>query len=187
MARNDKDITAGKGDVVNGPLWVHFGSVNEDVDFSFDFENSSDWIELGEASTEGVSFSQEADLSEKKVWGDKTVGSLFSNFKDTFTLRLVSTLDADVKRFLYGNENVNVSDESIKTIIKNRQPEPCGIVIMSATDDGRKKWRCANNSVLDINLSEDWSDEDIVAIEATVTNLSDFENKGSYEIVENRQ
>lgn len=184
MAYNSIDVTAGKGDVINGPLWWFQGGYTEEIDLTFNPAETAGWVQIGEASTDGVDIAQEADKNEKRVWGNKSLGSSYSNFTSTLTVRHASSTDADLLKVMYGKDNVVSDGGTLKITVKSRQPEVGTMIVMGVTDDGRKRWQVVPKAQPDLNLTYSWGDEDIVVIEAVYDCISDAEGVTDYQLIE---
>ena len=185
MGYDNLNVTYGKGNTKTGPIWFNPATPTADLTLAFAPEQGVEgWVRLGDIETEGITSTQEADSADKFVWGAKKVGTVYSNFKDTVTGTLVSLVDPDVLKVLFGSENVTISNGTIKTEVKNRQPEKGQFVFMALTDDGRDQWVVVPEGQLDVNLERTWGDEDYVAAEITIGCLEDDNSRTHYELVE---
>lgn len=167
MAYNAIDVTTGKGDVLNGPLFWYPGGFEGDVTLDLDLKTETGWIQIGEASTDGVEFSTEVDSEDKKVWGDKILGTIQTNYKETAVVNHASFTDKDVLGIMYNPENVVVADGVMKVVSKNRIPKVGTLVIQAVTDDDRKNWMVIPKAQPDLNLTFSWGDEEIIVVETT--------------------
>lgn len=170
MAYNPIDVTAGKGDVINGPLW--YSRVPYDKLITLDFDPSANgFVKIGEASTDGFDNSQSADATDKNVWGGKSLGKTYSNFQDSYVIRLASSTDPDVLAMVFGKDNVTKANGAVNTVVGPRQPTHGSFLIQMITDDGRKSWHYVPAGQPDLNLTRSFSDTEIVIIETTVNAL----------------
>lgn len=167
MAYNAIDVTTFKGDTIHGPLFWFPGGYDGEVDIDFDAKSTEGWIQIGEASTEGVDINQEADKNPKMVWGAKNLGSIYSNFTSTILVRHASTTDPDLLGVVYGEGNVVVSAGVVDLSIRNRTPGVGSLLIQAKTDDGRRVIEYVPLAQPDLNLSYTWGDEDVTVIEVT--------------------
>lgn len=192
MAYNPIDVTAGKGDTTLGPIWWKPGALEEDIDFSFDPTSAESiaagWVKLGEGHTDGIDSAQEADGTDKMVWGAKNLGTTYTNFKDTLTARLASATDNDALKAVFGVNSIEALSGSVSGIrlnVRNRQPETGSWLFMMKTDDGRRWWVVISNGQADINITRSMGDEDIVVMETVVNCLqSPGSDVTHYELIE---
>lgn len=190
MAYNPIDVTTGKANTLDGPIWWKKGALETEIDFSFDPSSAAakaeGWVRLGEGSTDGVESAQEMDANEKRVWS-KNLGTTFTNFRDTLTVRLASATDSDALKAVVGVDNVTALTGAISGIrvsFRNRQPEIGAWLIQMKTDDGRNWWIVVPNAQLDPNITRSMGDEDIVVMEATINALEDSTGETHYEYIE---
>lgn len=184
MAYNAIDVTTGKGDTLYGPLFWFDGEYTEELDFTLDPKTEPGWVQIGEASTEGIDVEQEADKIVKMVWGKKNLGANYSNFKDTVLVRHASSTDPDVLGVIYGKENISKVNGKIQLKVKNRQPSNGSLLVMAVTDDGRKNWIFIQKAQPDLNLSYTFGDEDIVIFEVTYDCLQTDDGTTHIQLIE---
>lgn len=169
MGYNTLDVTAGKGDVAAGQLWFFPGGYEGEIDLSFEPSTETGWVQGGYASTDGVTVDNSADKNEKRVWGNLSLGSTYSNFASTVTVQHASSTDPDLLGRLYGSGNVAVEAVSGNITInsKGTQPEVATLLINAVTDDGRKNKLVIWKAQPDLNRSFSMTDDEITVIEAT--------------------
>ena len=169
MGYNPLDVSTGKGDTLIGPmLWNPTVQLEEIEDFDFSFPANEGWVKLGEGHTDGIDHTQEADSLDKQVWGSKSLGRTYSNFVDTVTARFVSWTDEDVRKCLFGENQVMSSNGVTRVYVTNRTPEYGTFVFLTKTDDGRKQWLVVPRGQVDPNLSVTMGDGDITMAETTI-------------------
>ncbi len=61
---------------------------------------------LGYVSEDGVTNATEIDTEDVKAWGGDTVLNLSTGFADRFTFTLLETINAEVKKARFGDDNV---------------------------------------------------------------------------------
>lgn len=190
MAYNPIDVTTGKANTLDGPIWFKPGELEEEIDFSFDPSSAEaqaeGWVRLGEGSTDGVESAQEMDSNEKRVWS-KNLGTTFTNYRDTLVVRLASATDNDALKAVVGVNNVKAltgAVSGIRVSFRNRQPGIGAWLIQMKTDDGRDWWIVVRKGQVDPNITRSMGDEDIVVMETTVNALEDNTGETHYELIE---
>ena len=168
MGYNPLDVSAGKGNTTKGPIQYNPNVQTNKISFSTNFTTGG-WLRLGEGATEGIESTQEATATDKRVWGNKSLGTTFSEFKDTVLTRFASAFDSDVLGVVFGTDNVRVSDEELLTIVNQRTPGFGTFVWQMKLDDGRDHWLVVPAGQPDPNTTRTFNDSDIVIIETTIT------------------
>lgn len=190
MAYNPIDVTTGKANTIDGPIWFKPGELTEEIDFTFDPSSAESvaagWVRLGEGSTDGVESSQEMDSNEKRVWS-KNLGTTFTNYRDMLTLRLASATDKDALKVIVGVNNVEDlagAISGIRVSFRNRQPEVGAYLIQMKTDDGRNWWIIVRKGQADPNNTRSMGDENIIIMETVINALEDSTGETHYELIE---
>lgn len=167
MAFKRETVTAGKANIVKGPLLWN-PTPETDVSLSTDFA-TGDWIRLGYGSTDGVGVKQSVDSDDKNVWG-ATLGKIYSNFADVFTVNFASFLDSDVLGILYGTDNVTVPENGVRRVaVKNREPKEGTLVIAGISDAGDDIYWVMPRAQAPLELDYDITQDDLITIEADFT------------------
>ncbi len=143
-----------------------------------------EYLPLGYVSEDGVSLSEEKDTEELNAWGGDVVRTTVSKYLEKCTFTPIET-NENVAKFLYGEENVEVKDESgNKTmLIKHTDAELpiLPLVIETVAGKGIIKRYIAPSSQLiergDITMDGNGSD----GREATVSCYKDATGVSVYE------
>lgn len=167
MAFNNETVTAGKANIVKGPLlWNPTPETDVTVDTDF---ATGGWIRLGYGSTDGASVKQSVDSDDKNVWG-ANLGKIYSNFSDVFTVNFASFLDSDVLGVLYGANNVTVPKDGVRRVaVKNREPNVGTLVIAGVSDSGKDIYWVMPRAQAPLELDYDVTQDDIITIKAEFT------------------
>lgn len=85
---------------------------------------------LGYASDAGLVNNNSAESEDIKAWGGDTVLSVQTSKTDTFNFTLLESLNPDVLKTVYGNDNVTGDiDTGIKVVANSEEQEECAWVI----------------------------------------------------------
>ena len=167
MGYNPLNVSAGRGNTKTGPILFNPTVQLTKLTLGQSF-TAGGWLRLGEGSTDGVESAQTSTVTPKNVWGGKNLGNTFSEFTDTLTVNLASAFDTDVLGAVFGQENVQVDEDEILTIVKARTPSFGTYVIQTVLDDGRAHWIVVPAGQPDPNLTRTFNDSDIVVITTTL-------------------
>ena len=96
---------------------------------------------LGHVSEDGLSNTNEMDVSEIKAWGGMIVYRSLNSLTDNFGLKLIESENVEVLKRVYGEDNVSVDAETddITISIKADDPEERVWVFEIALRGGKKK------------------------------------------------
>lgn len=141
--------------------------------------------ELGYVTEDGLKLSHDASDDKIKVWGGVTIRTIRSDYSATVTGTIVSTLDVDVLKNVFGDSLVTQKSGFIA--IKhaaNIAPEKVYIIeTKDASNDGRKRYVIPKGQITvsgDVNLSH----KEITGFEVTIEALADKDGVCYYEYVE---
>lgn len=84
---------------------------------------SSPWIALGHIGEDGVTETQDRTIDKKKNWGGATVKLLQTDYVHHFSFTFLESLNAEVLKVVYGEDNVTVSGDTV-TVTKNADKLP---------------------------------------------------------------
>lgn len=141
--------------------------------------------ELGYVTEDGLKLSHDASDDKIKVWGGVTIRTIRSDYSATITGTLVSTLDVDVLKNVFGDSLVTQKSGFIA--IKHAAdiaPEKVYIIeTKDASNGGRKRYVIPKGQITvsgDVNLSH----KDITGFEVTIEALADKDGVCYYEFLE---
>jgi hypothetical protein len=141
--------------------------------------------ELGYVTEDGLKLSHDASDDKIKVWGGVTIRTIRSDYSATITGTLVSTLDVDVLKNVFGDSLVTQKSGFIA--IKHAAdiaPEKVYIIeTKDASNGGRKRYVIPKGQIAvsgDVNLSH----KEITGFEVTIEALADKDGVCYYEFIE---
>ena len=141
--------------------------------------------ELGYVTEDGLKLSHDASDDKIKVWGGVAIRTIRSDYSATITGTLVSTLDVDVLKNVFGDSLVTQKSGFIA--IKHAAdiaPEKVYIIeTKDASNGGRKRYVIPKGQIAvsgDVNLSH----KEITGFEITIEALADKDGVCYYEFIE---
>lgn len=101
---------------------------------------NSAFVCLGYVSDEGLKNNNSSESEDIKAWGGDTVLSVQTSKIDEFTFTLLESLNADVLKTVYGDNNVTGDLENgIKVIANSEEQSECSWVVDMVLRGGVKK------------------------------------------------
>lgn len=142
---------------------------------------------LGYISDAGLTNSNSPSTSSIKAWGGDTVLTYATEKQDTFAFRLIESKNADVLKFVYGENNVTGSLTEGLTIKANiDQGDLYAIVVDMIMSGGTAKRvvvpSCSITSIGDIS----YADADAIGYDIAVTAVPDASGNTHYEYIKNK-
>ena len=120
MANTATNVTTGKPNVA-GAVYVAPLNTTLPTDATTALDNA--FVCLGYVSEDGLSNDNSVDVSEIKAWGGMVVYRSLNGMTDDFKLTLIETENVDVKKTVYGDDNVEEGvDGSISVEVKAEDP-----------------------------------------------------------------
>lgn len=97
------------------------------------------FVDLGHVGEDGFTETTERSVEKKKNFGGKTVKILQTDYTHTFTFVLLESLNADVLKAIYGEDNVTVTPANNEhgkqiTVKKNAKKLPHMTWVIDTTD-----------------------------------------------------
>ena len=136
MGNNAANVTAGKpkigGAIYTAPLGTNLPTSTSD-------ELAEAFSCLGYVSDAGVTNDNSPSSQVVKAWGGDTVLNIQTERPDSFKLTLLETMLADVKKVIYGDENVSEDGDEIITKVTAEELPGKSYVIDMALKDGAKQ------------------------------------------------
>ena len=136
------------------------------------------------ASDEGVVNENSPTSDSVKAWGGDVVLDYQSEKRDTFKYTLLQSLDVDVLKSVYGDENVSGDLETGITVKANsKEQKYCCIVIdMILRNDALKRIVIPNGKVIEVG-EINYVDDDGIGYETTISCAPDAEGNTHYEYI----
>lgn len=127
MSNTATNVSAGKPKVGGAIFRAPIGT---ELPTSAVSELAEDFKDLGFVSEDGVSNSNSPSTEDIKEWGGSTVLTVSSGKEDTFSLKLIESLNIEVLKTVYGDGNVSGSlDTGIIVKSNSQDQEPSAWVI----------------------------------------------------------
>lgn len=139
---------------------------------------------LGFVSSDGLTNSTNLESEEIKAWGGQTVLVIQKSKDDKYKFKLIEVKNVDTLKFVYGADNVSGDLETGIVIKANNGdvPEQSIVIDMILRDSTAKRVvipTCKISEVGDI----EYTDEDAVGYETTVSCTPDSEGNTHYEYI----
>ena len=135
MANTASNVSTGKPKVTGG-IWRAPKGTTLPTDATTALDTTK-FVCLGFVSEEGVTNSQNMDVSAIKAWGGVIVYRSLNELGDEFKFALIETENADVLKAVYGTGNVTVDGSgNIDVTVKADDPEEAVWVIELALRGG---------------------------------------------------
>lgn len=178
---NVKYVSAGKpkigGAISAGPVTA---TLPEDSSSALD----ESLKQLGYVSEDGLTNSNSAESEKKRAWGGDTVLVISTEKPDTFQFKLIESINVDVLKLVYGEDNVTGDLETGITIKANaEQAEARAYVIDMILTDGVVKRIVIPNAVLSEVGDIEYKDDDMVGFDLTIEALPDKNGNTHYEYI----
>lgn len=146
-------------------------------------------VALGYVSEDGIQPSNETSVEQIKAWGGDIVAALATDSTREFEFTLIGLFDADVQKFINGDENVTVAGdgsttpETIAVQDKAQKIDNCILVFeMFHGDKTRRVVVPYADSV--VSGEEPWVDGSLTAYTVTTTALKDDSGVRVYDYME---
>lgn len=134
----------------------------------------------GYISEDGLTHEITRDSEDIKAWGGDTVMTTQTDYSETFNFSLLETLKGDVKKLVYGDDNVTETSGAITAVSNSKELTEHAFVIemVQGTRAVRRVIPCGKVS----EIGEiTYVDGEPVAYELTITALPDTTGNTSYE------
>ena len=140
---------------------------------------------LGYCSEDGLTNDNSPESDTIKAWGGDTVLVLQTSKEDTFGFTLIEVLNADVLKFIYGDDNVTGDLATGITVKANsKEAEERAIVIdMVLRENAVKRIVIPRGKVSEVGTIT-YADEDAIGYETTVTCTPDASENTHYEYIQ---
>lgn len=159
-------VSTGKPKVAGS---VYIGSSAAAAPADATTELGTGWTPLGYVGEDGVTNENSPETDSKKAWGGDIVLKLQSEKPDTFTFKLISSLDLDVLKAVYGDGNVTgtLADGITVTATGEELPEKQWVIDMVMRDNAVKRIYIPSGSISEIGEIV-YKDDEEVGYELTI-------------------
>jgi hypothetical protein len=175
------NVTAGKP-AIGGA--VHRAPLGTALPTSATAALGADFKALGYISEDGLTNSDSRDSESVKAWGGDTVLNVLTSREDTFRFTLIESLNMDVLKMVYGDDNVFGDKESGITIKANSNcdTEAVYVIDMILKDDVVKRIVIPDARVSEVG-DISYKDAEATGYETTLTCMPDSDGNTHYEYI----
>lgn len=183
MANTVTNVTAGKP-AVGGAVYVSALTTSLPTNASSAIGTYSTFAALGYCSEDGLTNANSRESEDIKAWGGDTVLSIQSDKTDTFSFTLIESLNMDVLKAFYGDDNVTGTLSSGIVIKSNSKEltEHSWVVDMILRNNVLKRIVIPSGKV---TATEDieYSDDAVTGLGITITAYPDSAGNTHYEYI----
>lgn len=182
MANNAMNVSTGKPNISGAVFRAPLGTtLPTDATSALD----AAFVALGYVSEDGLSNSNEMDVSAIKAWGGMIVYRSLTELTDEFKLTLIESKNVDVLKAVYGSENVETTaGGETKVTIKAEDPEEAVWVFDLALRGGQAKRIVIPDGAITARDEITYNDSDPIGYGITVSAYPDSDGKTHEEYFE---
>ena len=177
---NSSNVSAAKpnisGAIYRGPLTATLPTTADEALAGFTC--------LGYISEDGITNSNSRESDEFKAWGGDTVLTSQTSYTDTFQFKLIEYLNADVKKTVYGADNVTGDISTGMTVSANSKElvSQAWVIDMIMRDDTMNRIVIPSGKISEIGDIV-YSDSEAVGYEVTLQCIPDGSGNTHYEYI----
>jgi hypothetical protein len=186
MANTKSNVLTGKP-AVSGSIYRGILDENLTIPTNATADLDTNFKCLGYVSEDGVKNSMAKDKEELKAWGGDAVLDINKTMDDKFTFTLLETLNDDVIKTVYGDDNVTITDatttapKAVSIAVNDDEKPLCAFVIEMVLPDGNPKRIVIPKGKIDEIGDIIYKDDEAVAYEVTIAAEKDSSGNTHYE------
>ena len=175
---NVANVTAGKPNIEGAIYWAELGTTLPDDTA----DALTNFTELGYASEDGITNTNSPESEKIKAWGGDIVLAVQTSKEDTFKVKLIEALKADVLKAVYGADNVTGDLSTGMTLnVNSADAQEAEWVFDMIMRDGVKKRIVIPDGKVTEMGDITYADNSVVGYEITITCLPDEDGNNHYE------
>lgn len=178
---NTSYVSAGKPKVA-GAIWRAPSGTT--LPTTADEALDNDFVDLGYVSDDGVGNDQSFTADEVRAWGGDVVMTPESEQNDNFTMNLIESLNVNVLKTVYGDDNVTGTLSTGITVKKNAKDRTsaCYVIDMILRDGAIKRIVLPDAKISALDTIT-YNDSDPIGYAITLTAMRDSAGQTHYEYI----
>ena len=164
---------------VGGAVWVAPVGTSQPTDATSVINTA--FKSLGYISEDGVTNAPSMSSEIKKAWGGDIVANIDNGTTNKYKMKLIETLNAEVQKLIYGDENVTDGVSSLDVVNKGIDTTPHAFVIdMVMADNLIHRMVIPSASITEIGEIK-YVDSDVSGYEITLTATADTDGATAHD------
>ena len=174
------NVSAGKPST-NGAIFVAPSGTTKPTTASETLDSA--FKALGFVSEDGVVNSNSKESDNVKAWGGQVVLTTSSENNDTFKLKLIEAMNADVLKAVYGSSNVTEGTGTISvTATATEAVEAIWVIDIAMTGNSLKRIVIPCGKITELG-DITYKDDEAIGYEITISALPDSSGNNHYEYI----
>lgn len=167
---------------IGGAVFV--GPMTATLPTATDGTLATDFKSLGYCSEDGLTNAIERTVDDIKAWGGDVVLSSQTEYKDTFSVTLIESLNIDVLKTVFGSSNVTGTSLSSGLTVKANSTElESHKWVVDMILDGKAKRICIPDGKISEVGEIVYKDDEAVGYEITISATPDANGNTHYEYI----
>lgn len=127
MAQKSEYVSYGKPKIEGG---IKVAPIGTELPTTAEGSLDASFKSLGYVSEDGLTNNQSRDTDDIRAWGGDTVLTLYTGSTDEYSFTLIESINADVLKFVYGDDNVTGTTETGLSVKVNSQPREMKVFVI---------------------------------------------------------